>query len=363
MRRLSRETDGVYSDLFIKFRAVFDAEPEVPAWSFPSWLPAAAREHAVWHWNCHRLISRGSAKASEKRQQELRENKAKAEDLRAELASGKSLPDEARSGLQEDLSAFALKQTELHTIEENCARHSAHDAEVVAALERLVTYECMEEAYRLLTEEESGAVGEHGLGIAYFILAAWQSWYPFGDYREHRGFRAATKALVSEIGEQARGLARLLRKSCAHGVRTVIEDQWLRELQGTTGREEGRREPPTLANAIEALERAAESWEPGEDGFMEAATSTRTRNPKTDYLRAFIAFLEPGRRFKPTQAVKTAIRIAADVVLNPEQGNSEVTKREVTNALEDVEEWLAKADTKPQSPDEGAPRARTDSAE
>lgn len=89
---------------------------------------------------------------------------------------------------------------------------------------------------------------------------------------------------------------------------------------------------PPVSDVVETLSTVARGFDLSEYGTVAAAIDSRKANVRTDYVRAFAHLLTDVHHFTLTTAVRQAMAIVANVVLN--LLNSDVTYDDVRKALE-----------------------------
>lgn len=88
---------------------------------------------------------------------------------------------------------------------------------------------------------------------------------------------------------------------------------------------------PPLSELLKTVSQAAREFNPSEGGLIGAAISSKKRNEKTEYLRAFGNLLIEQHRFNLTSQIMKAMVIAANVVIN--SPDIDVTYDDVRKAL------------------------------
>ena len=73
---------------------------------------------------------------------------------------------------------------------------------------------------------------------------------------------------------------------------------------------------PSLWALLDTVARAARAFRPRETGMIGAAVSSRKRNPKTEYLRAFVSLLRDDHGLKLTVPIMKAMAAISNVIIN-----------------------------------------------
>tara|TARA_R110000823_G_C15947080_1_gene501118 strand:+ start:512 stop:1594 length:1083 start_codon:yes stop_codon:yes gene_type:complete len=79
---------------------------------------------------------------------------------------------------------------------------------------------------------------------------------------------------------------------------------------------------PDLPELLTALAQASKEYRPKYLGMVGEATSSRQRNPHTQYVRAFVYILQHDYGIELTMPIKRAIPVVANVVINDENTNT-----------------------------------------
>lgn len=344
----------------------------------PAYVPQGARDHA------QRFLGHYEP-CLEKGERELARIDA---DIHAWSQRLQSLPP------SEIPNAARDKMAELHHHRKDVEASNKQLESDINSVRRLIHDGRMKDAYRILSdaffEDEPE---ERHRRLDGFIYAAWAARIDFTPYRD-RLKRA--RQLKGDIAETANKLADLLRQIGEtgqylppgfYGVDYLLRETDNTELNGkdlymwrvmrgnVLGDPPRRTEPdldeesspqdteltirhlePGEQPAIDLVEQArasvrygwgvapsvpllldtmadmARTYEPAEGGFIGAAVSGRKYNLKTEYLRAFGALLVDEHHFELTAAIRRAIAITANVVINDP---------EVDASFDDVRKALA----------------------
>ena len=324
---------------------------------FPAYVPAAVRTHITTLIEGDKREPQGWTAALASAEHELSEIE---QAIEARTARGEV---EYLDSLRQQ-RADAVKHRDMLAGTVNCVLRLARD-------------DRMREAFALLTSEFSEDEQWRG-----FVYAAWAASRDYRPYRE-RLKRAAE--LKEEIANAADSLAKLLRQFAKTGVSSPGEFDSVpallrktdnHELHGhnlhmwqlmrpyvlgerprrdVSDREQvqlqsegdsasldpteqawanlcyGWEVSPSFSELLDTMARAARDFKPTEYGMVGAATKTRQRSEKTEYLRAFGNLLTEVHHIALTIPVMKAMAIVANVAIN--LPDVDVTNDDVRKAL------------------------------
>ena len=243
-----------------------------------------------------------------------------------------------------------------HSAEVDCLRKERADAVIfrnnlvgdIETIKRLISDKRMEDVFSLLTKEFASDEKEVQLQkLENFFHAAWAS---VVEYKRYRETIERVTELNKKMAKSAKELSSLLKSLIGSGVNCPSEfynlpcilrkseshlnkDKW-KEMRPTLLGEESFKtqesdamqkhlryaweKAPVLDELLDTLVNEANHFKPMEFGSIGAAISSRKRNPRTEYIRAFYNLLTEEHNFSLTIGIYNAMAITATVVINDE---------------------------------------------